>query len=200
MAKKFYAVKEGIKTGVFTSWDEASKYVTSVTGAVYKGFNDLSAAKAYLADNEGESSVESTGDNALTAYVDGSFGSGENFGCGVVLIKDGEVIDTISEKRVDPELAKMNNVAGEITAARLAIEYALKGGYKAITIYHDYKGVADWCTGEWKATKPGTKAYKAFYDNAKKKIDIKFVKVAGHSGDKYNDLADELARDAIGFN
>lgn len=59
MAKKFYAVKEGIKTGIVTSWDEASKYVTSVTGAVYKGFNNLSDAKAYLADNEGES-VETT--------------------------------------------------------------------------------------------------------------------------------------------
>ena len=55
MAKKFYAVKEGIKTGIFTSWDETSKYVTSVTGAVYKGFNNLSDAKAYLADNESES-------------------------------------------------------------------------------------------------------------------------------------------------
>ena len=199
MAKKFYAVKEGIKTGIFTSWDEASKYVTSVTGAVYKGFNNLSDAKAYLADN-GSESVETTGENTLTAYVDGSFGSGDNFGCGVVLIKDDKVIDTISEKRVDPELAKMNNVAGEITAARLAMEYALKGGYTAITIYHDYKGIADWCTGEWKATKPGTKAYRDFYNNVTKKIDVKFVKVAGHSGNKYNDLADELARDAIGFN
>ena len=199
MAKKFYAVKEGIKTGIFTSWDEASKYVTSVTGAVYKGFNNLSDAKAYLADN-GSESVETTNENTLTAYVDGSFGSGDNFGCGVVLIKDGEVIHTISEKRVDPELAKMNNVAGEITAARIAMEYALKGGYTAITIYHDYKGVADWCTGEWKATKPGAKAYKDFYNNVTKKIDVKFVKVAGHSGNKYNDLADELARDAIGLN
>ena len=199
MAKKFYAVKEGIKTGIFTSWDEASKYVTSVTGAVYKGFNNLSDAKAYLADN-GSESVETTDENTLTAYVDGSFGSGDNFGCGVVLIKDGEVIHTISEKRVDPELAKMNNVAGEITAARLAMEYALKGGYTAITIYHDYKGIADWCTGEWKATKPGTKAYRDFYNNVTKKIDVKFVKVAGHSGNKYNDLADELAKDAIGLN
>jgi ribonuclease H len=199
MAKKFYAIKEGIKTGIFTSWDEASKYVTSVTGAVYKGFNNLSDAKAYLADNESES-VETTGENTLTAYVDGSFGSGDNFGCGVVLIKDGKVIHTISEKRVDPELAKMNNVAGEITAARIAMEYALKGGYTAITIYHDYKGVADWCTGEWKATKPGTKAYRDFYNNVTKKIDVKFVKVAGHSGNKYNDLADELAKDAIGLN
>lgn len=199
MAKKFYAVKEGIKTGIFTSWDEASKYVTSVTGAVYKGFNNLSDAKAYLADT-GSESVETTDENTLTAYVDGSFVSGDNFGCGIVLIKDDKVIDTISEKRVDPELAKMNNVAGEITAARLAMEYALKSGYTAITIYHDYKGVADWCTGEWKATKPGTKAYKDFYNNVTKKIDVKFVKVAGHSGNKYNDLADELARDAIDLN
>ena len=47
MAKKFYAIKEGKKTGIFTSWDETKEYVTGFNGAVYKGFNDLSDAKAF---------------------------------------------------------------------------------------------------------------------------------------------------------
>ena len=33
----------------------------------------------------------------------------------------------------------------------------------------------------------------------KKYVDIKFVKVKGHSGDKYNDLADKLAKEALGI-
>jgi ribonuclease HI len=30
-------------------------------------------------------------------------------------------------------------------------------------------------------------------------MELKFVKVRGHSGDKYNDMADALARKALGL-
>ena len=36
------------------------------------------------------------------------------------------------------------------------------------------------------------------YEQAKKKVNITFEKVKGHSGDKYNDLADSLAKAACG--
>ena len=198
MAKKFYAVKEGKKTGIFTSWDETKEYVTGFNGAVYKGFNNLSDAQAFLGVSENTEVTENSS-NSLIAYVDGSYVSGNEFGCGVVIIENDEVTRTISEKKIDADLAEMRNVAGEITAAKIAMEYATNKGYKAITIYHDYKGIADWCTGEWKAKKVGTKAYKAFYDSIKDKVAVNFVKVTGHSGNKYNDLADTLAGEAIGI-
>ena len=47
--------------------------------------------------------------------------------------------------------------------------------------------------------KEGTQSYQAFYDNISKNVDITFVKVKGHSGDKYNDLADKLAKEALGI-
>ena len=199
MAKKFYAVKEGKKTGIFTSWDKTKEYVTGVNSAVYKGFNNLSDAKAFLGISEDNSTTDAEKNNTLTAYVDGSYTGGNEFGCGVVIIENDEVTHTISEKKIDADLAEMRNVAGEITAAKIAMEYATNKGYKAITIYHDYKGIADWCTGEWKAKKAGTKDYKAFYDSIKDKLTVTFVKVTGHSGNKYNDLADKLAGEAIGI-
>ena len=69
----------------------------------------------------------------------------------------------------------------------------------AIKIYHDYEGIAKWCLGLWKTNREGTRAYKEFYDRASKQIKIGFVKVAGHSNDKYNDMADELAKKALGL-
>ena len=42
--------------------------------------------------------------------------------------------------------------------------------------------------------KKGTKEYKKFYDSIKDKLNIKFVKVKAHSGDKYNEEADRLAK------
>ena len=97
------------------------------------------------------------------------------------------------EKGTDSELAAMRNVAGEILGAQVAIEL----GIRSLDIYYDYMGISKWCTGEWKTNKEGTKAYKAYFDSLKDKLIIHFQKVKGHSGDEYNDLADELAKSVI---
>ncbi len=93
----------------------------------------------------------------------------------------------------------MRNVAGEIKGAQAAMQYAIERRIPAITIYHDYEGIARWPLGEWKANKAGTIAYREFYESARKQVDIRFCKVTGHSGDRYNDMADELAKEALGI-
>ena len=93
----------------------------------------------------------------------------------------------------------MRNVAGEIKGAEAAMQYAFDHGMKELVIYHDYEGISRWPLREWKANKEGTIAYQAFYDKISKNVNIKFVKVKGHSGDKYNDEADRLAKEALGL-
>lgn len=41
--------------------------------------------------------------------------------------------------------------------------------------------------------------FKKLYNEASKTVKISFHKVKGHSGDKYNDLADSLAKQAVGI-
>ena len=65
---------------------------------------------------------------------------------------------------------------------------------KKIVIYHDYQGISSWANDEWKANNDLTKSYKDFIKNARKNLEIGFVKVKGHSNDKYNDWADRLAK------
>ena len=55
-----------------------------------------------------------------------------------------------------------------------------------------------WATGLWKANKPGTQAYAALCKQAMERLQLSFVKVKGHSGNQWNDLADQLARRALG--
>ena len=133
------------------------------------------------------------------AYVDGSYNvaTGE-FSYGVVMFHNGQE-HRFNKKFNEPGLASMRNVAGEIKGAEAAMEYAYKNGMSTLTIYHDYEGIAKWPLKEWAANKEGTKAYQEFYNNIKKYVDVRFVKVKGHSGDKYNDVADMLAKEALGI-
>ncbi len=214
--KKFYAVKQGRKTGMFPTWDDCKKQVMGYPGAIYKSFGTREEAEAYLGvtgaqtdqkDREagitrsvssGNNKSENT-ENAVEIYVDGSYHAAtKEFSYGMVVLVDGKE-EKFSQKMTDPELAQMRNVAGEIKGSEAAMQYALDHKIPSIIIYHDYQGIASWCNGDWKANKPGTIAYRDFYREASRKIKIQFRKVKGHSNDKYNDMVDQLAKEALGI-
>ena len=196
MAVKFYAVRKGKKTGIFKTWEECKESVSGYSCAEYKSFPTMEQAKEYLS---GPEDVQKTGDDYVPIYVDGSFRSATGeFSYGMVVLLEGQVL-SFCEKYEDKELSSMRNVAGEIKEAQAAMQYALDHGIPKIAIYHDYEGIAKWCLGLWKTNKEGTKAYKAFYEEARKEIEIRFVKVTGHSGDTYNEMADRLAKEALGL-
>lgn len=201
MAKKYYAVKKGIKPGIYETWAECQQQTNGYSGAEYKSFTTYNEALQYIkyktdSASKQQQHVDIVNTDA-TAYVDGSYDSATNqFSCGVVFFHNGKE-EHFSERFDDESLAEMNNVAGEIKGAEKAIRYCLDNKIKSITIYHDYEGISKWCTGEWQAKKDGTKAYKDFFDEASKSVDIHFVKVKGHSGDKYNEMADQLAKNAL---
>lgn len=204
MAGKFYAVKAGRKTGIFNSWEECKRQVDGYPSASYKSFKTAAEAAAYIGlvpnqtaiANANNSPADFVTDNTAIAYVDGSYNiSTCEYGYGVVFFYNGEEIH-LKKGFPKDELATMRNVAGEIKGSEAAISYALSHNISSIKIYHDYEGISKWCTGEWKANKEGTIAYRDFYNNAKKQLKIEFVKVKGHSGDTYNDIADRLAKEA----
>lgn len=148
--------------------------------------------------NYEKTEVLSTTD-AVVAYVDGSYNvATREYSYGVVAFV-GDEKKTFAEKFNDPELATMRNVAGELEGAKKAMNYALSIGARILDIYYDYEGIEKWCTGAWKTNKEGTKAYKAFYDSLAGRLNVNFHKVKGHSGDKYNDEADSLAKAQLGI-
>ena len=96
MAKKYYAVRTGRKTGVFMTWAECQKQVTGFSGAEFKSFPTMEEAQAFAGVNaEGIPDTlpraEKTASDQVIAYVDGSYRSdtGE-FSYGMVILKDGE--------------------------------------------------------------------------------------------------------------
>lgn len=200
--KKVYAVRKGRATGLFMTWDDCKAQVDGFAGAEYKSFADPAEAMAYLGLS-GQPAAEADGfPEGVRAYVDGSYdASSGRFSCGVVIIETGAdgKSETTELKSAfdDPEAAAQRNVAGEIMGSKLAIDWCLANGIKEVEIYHDYEGIGAWADRRWKANNPLTQGYRDYVAEARKKIDIKFVKVKGHSGNKYNDIADRLAREAL---
>lgn len=69
--KKYYAVRRGRKTGIFSTWDECKKMVFQYPAADFKSFESLDEAKAFL--NAGISPVLSAdGCDATDADTSGS--------------------------------------------------------------------------------------------------------------------------------
>lgn len=205
MAKKnYYAVRKGMRMGIFNSWDECRAQVDGYPGAEFKGFVTKEEACDYLGipyEENGEVSSDTNGgaEHCLQIYVDGSYDAATNmFSYGMVVLQDG-CERAFYEKIEDEELAAMHNVAGEIKGAEAAMRYAVDNNAEKLIIYHDYEGIAKWCTREWKAGKSGTQAYRDYYDSVKEKVQIQFIKVKGHSNNKYNEMADKLAKKALGL-
>lgn len=201
-AKNYYAVRKGIVPGIYTTWGECQQNINGFSGAEYKGFSTREEAEDFLNDtdcNKEDITKRIYSTSEAVAYVDGCFNEDTSeYSCGVVIFYDGGE-EHFSQKFNDPDLATMRNVAGEIEGAKRAIKFCIDNKIKSIDIFYDYEGIEKWCTGAWKANKPGTIEYKKYYNSVKDKLKITFIKVKGHSGDTYNDLADSLAKAAVGI-
>ncbi len=192
--KKFYAVRCGRQSGIYKTWADCQKQTIGYKGAVYKGFSTLEEAENFL---KGTETGKPNTDNAeIKIYVDGSF-DGKRYGWGYAVFQAGELICSGNGAGDNPEYIKHRNIAGEVLAAVYAARWAREQGLEAVTICHDYQGISEWAEGRWKTNNQMTKKY---VDFMKGYSDIvKFEKVSGHSGIVGNELADKLARQAIGL-
>ena len=193
---KFYAVKKGKKTGIFSTWDECKEQVTGFKGAVYKSFKTLSEAEAFL--EKSEEKIENIEEvDGVYAYIDGSFDRINGiYGSGVVIV-DGDKRHEYKHAGNREDYAQLHNVAGELEAAKFVMWYAVDKKIKEITLFYDYQGIEAWAVGDWKANLPYTQDYVKFYNKVKTAVKVNFVKVKAHTGIELNEIVDKLAKEAI---
>lgn len=134
--------------------------------------------------------------NAI-AYVDGSFNNNRNVGAyGIVFITK----DSVKQYSGVPSFLpneKVSSTYTELAAALQAIHIARSSKIKKLVIKYDCEIIHQWSkskvdindkTGQW---------YQKKVLSARKNLKIKFKKVKAHSKNRYNDLADSLAKAAV---
>lgn len=191
---KFYAIKGENASFIVDSWDEAQIKIKECIKPKYKSFNSLEEAKAFISGDVIKNKI-----NGPVAYIDGSYNdiNGEySFGC--VLLVDGKEY-TFNKKYEADEYSNSRNVSGEIKGAGFIIQYAINRGFKSLDIFYDYIGIEKWFMHEWKANSEIAIKYVEFADKIRNKIKITFHKVKSHTNDHYNDMADSLAKRALGI-
>ena len=92
------------------------------------------------------------------------------------------------------EASRHRNVAGEIQAVLKALDWCDAQGITSATIYFDYQGLQEWVSGAWQTKTPYTKTY---VEKVKAHgMELRWKKVLAHSGEMFNEIVDEMAREA----
>jgi len=83
----------------------------------------------------------------------------------------------------------------------MAALYAFSIGEKKVAIFHDYAGIYHHAVGTWERKDTSSKEYFETMNMLmdEKGLEIVFVKTGGHSGDIYNELADNFAKLPLGI-
>ena len=192
---KYYAVKKGRSTGIYTTWEECQQQIHGYSGAVFKSFTTEEAASLYLQEEEGKKEI----DNSLPyAYIDGSFSSKNGcYGWGG-FVEANKRRWIIQGKGNTPKYLPERNIAGELIGTLQVLFLCEKYDITEINVFYDYSGIENYVNGSWKPQTPLAKYYADTIDFWDGNIKLNFHSVKGHTGVMRNELADLLAKEAVG--
>lgn len=132
----------------------------------------------------------------IKLYTDGSF-NGTNYGWGYVITSNNMPITINKGVGTNQEATSMYQIMGELEAVMQGVLKCHELGFNKITVCYDLVNIKHWAVGEWKRNNKFTQYYYTFMQQLMKNIDIEWVKIKAHSGIKYNELADGLAKIAL---
>ena len=145
----YYAVRKGIKIGVYDTWDECLENTKGFKGAEFKKFKSKEDAQSYLDYNEKSVSTNVIllkDKNEANAFTDGSYNDKLKFSSYGIVFIGGNGSESLSSGSLEDEYGS-RNVTGEIQGVKEAIKKAIHFNYSRIKIFYDYEGIEKWA---WK--------------------------------------------------
>jgi ribonuclease HI len=192
---KYYGVKKGVSTGVYTSWNDCKKQVDGYKGAQYKSFSTKKEAEEYV-----DIKSVKVGINYTEVWTDGacSDNGGTNAKAGIGVFFGDSDSRNISESFTSP---RPSNQRAEVYAIIRALETL--GDNDDILIYTDsmyaINSMEDWIHGwrknNWNSNKVVNRDLLERLDNLiqSRSGKVEFRHVNGHIGIYGNEMADMLA-------
>lgn len=143
---------------------------------------------------------------ALTIYTDGgNSGKGGGVGgCSAIVLVDGKLVVELSEGYSNRPTNNKMELAGVLLGLYYVVDHPELG--TAVTVVSDSeyvvkgasKWLAKWKVNNWKTTTGPVKNYPLWQavDELNQLLTINWTWVRGHTGDQWNERADELATTA----
>lgn len=211
MAKKFYAVKRGRKTGLYTVWAECAAQVKGFQGAVYKGFMTEDEARAWLGGADArteqphaaaEMAAPSAPDADYIIHTDGSCLRNPGGAGGWAAVIETAATGAVEEKSGGAPETTNNRM--ELTAALMALSAVPEGA--RVALYTDSQYLKNaftkfwlpaWKKRGWKKADGEPVLNQDLWvqlDAAFAARQVQFHWVKGHAGNPRNERCDVLAR------
>ena len=211
MAKKFYAVKRGRKTGLYTVWAECAAQVKGFQGAVYKGFMTEEEARAWLGSADArteqprasaEMAAPSAPDADYIIHTDGSCLRNPGGAGGWAAVIETAATGAVEEKSGGAPETTNNRM--ELTAALMALSAVPEGA--RVALYTDSQYLKNaftkfwlpaWKKRGWKKADGEPVLNQDLWvqlDAAFAARQVQFHWVKGHAGNPRNERCDALAR------
>ena len=219
MAKKFYAVKRGRRTGIFTIWAECAAQVQGFQGAVYKGFMTEAEARDWLGDGGGTTATQNAKSGTATKkssvptveepvdvdyiiHTDGSCLKNPGGAGGWAAVIENVIAGEIREQSGGDPTTTNNRM--ELTAALEAMRAVPEGA--RVALYTDSQYLKNaftkfwlpaWKKRGWKKADGEPVLNQDLWmqlDAAFSARRVQFHWVKGHAGNPRNERCDELAR------
>jgi ribonuclease HI len=203
---KYYAVVKGSQQGIFTSWEVTSKLVLGYPGAIYKSFGRLEDAEKFM--QEGNAGNRKDKDfriqrkptigiviplnNRSMIFTDGS-AKNQIAGYGLVLIKPtGDVFKYYGRVPYQPgtnQKAELYAIYASLFVDDGPLQIMTDSEYSINSLT---KWTESWVAKDWRGVK-NKDLIEPIYILLKDR-DVIFRHVKAHSGIKYNEEADRLAK------
>ena len=211
MAKKFYAVKRGRKTGLYTVWAECAAQVKGFQGAVYKGFMTEEEARAWLGGADARTEqpraaaemAEPSAPNAdYIIHTDGSCLRNPGGAGGWAAVIETAATGAVEEKSGGATETTNNRM--ELTAALMALSAVPEGA--RVALYTDSQYLKNaftkfwlpaWKKRGWKKADGEPVLNQDLWvqlDAVFAARQVQFHWVKGHAGNPRNERCDALAR------
>lgn len=170
---KYYAIREGFKTGIYREWEEVKTIVHGYPGAVYKSFYSKEEAEEFM--NKGKEFSVLKAD-ALTAKI--SYNKGSNPSDSYCIIDYYQNNEKLYEENVTINYNRNIKYEHDIEflAVVRAMQRAIDLGHDWINIIYDYPGVLDYLTGYWTAREDSANIYIRRFSILNNKINVGFTR------------------------